>query len=96
MIQLAVLPEDVKKQLGLPVGGGAPAAPKAASPTKSSPPPPKVQAPPAAAPSKPTLADLQLRLETLRNLEKQMDLNADVIADIQGEKRRLKFAIRSS
>jgi hypothetical protein len=93
------MPEQVKEFYKIPVKStpAAPVAtPKAAAPPQAAA-PAKAAAPPQAAPapSKPTLADLQLRLETLRNLEKQIGLTKEVIADVKLEKSRLKESIRA-
>jgi hypothetical protein len=93
------LPEDVKKVFEVPVETPD-ATPKIDTPMQTVV-EPKV-ATPVAPPSpskpvtKPTVSDLQLRLETLRNLEKQMQLDSDLVADVRAEKLRLKEGIRQN
>ena len=83
------LPEDVKNVFET---AAAPAPQHAAQTTAV----PKAVVAPAtpSSPYSPTLADLQLRLETLRSLEKQTKLTTEVLADIRTEKLRLKKSIR--
>jgi hypothetical protein len=98
---LAYMPDEWKQVFDAPEGsapegsvtegscGSGPAAvSKAATPAQI------VDAPKATAPAA-TLSHLQLRLETLRNLEKQMELDSDVIVDVRAEKLRLKKAIKA-